>query len=529
MPKYSIILIYIKLAICVLLGLCIWVMPAPESVPTTGWRVFAVFVATIVSFLIRPLPMAPMVLLGLLVLAMSGTLAEPPDGEDISVTGNTIASPIPGTSDTLDVESLERPAHMATAQQDIAKLKGTKSKVARSFKACLRGFGNSTVWLVVSAFLISGAVIRTGLGKRIALTMIYGLGRTTLGLGYAIAGAELILGPFIPSNTARGGGVMAPIVNAVANSLGSTSRATPRLAGEYLVLCGAHLNLITAAMFMTGMAANSLVAEAAQEVFQIEFNWTTWLIGSIVPGILSLLLLPLFIYGIASPVLKNAQAARKKASDELKKMGVWTRAEVIMAGVFLILITLWSTSSWHGFPSGLIAMLGVLVLLFCRVQTWQEMAAESAAWDTLVWLGGLLTMSKALLDHGFISWFAASVQAYSVDFSPIAAAIMLAVVYFFSMYCFSMLTGHITAMVGAFFVVSLAMDIPPMLMIALLAYFSSLCGCITNYSSGPVIIYFGLEYVSAGRWFVIGLMVALFQMAIWLGVGLPYWKLLGWW
>jgi len=44
-----------------------------------------------------------------------------------------------------------------------------------------------------------------------------------------------------------------------------------------------------------------------------------------------------------------------------------------------------------------------------------------------------------------------------------------------------------------------------------------------------VIIYFGLGYVPAARWFKIGFLISLFHLGIWLGIGLPYWKWLGWW
>ena len=62
---------------------------------------------------------------------------------------------------------------------------------------------DETVWLVAMAFLIAGSVIRTGLGRRIALTLVVWLGRSLLGLGYALCAAEMVLGTLIQSNTAR--------------------------------------------------------------------------------------------------------------------------------------------------------------------------------------------------------------------------------------------------------------------------------------------------------------------------------------
>jgi divalent anion:Na+ symporter, DASS family len=136
----------------------------PAGLTERGWLFAAVFAATIVGFLTRPLPMGPLVLVALVTLLLCGAFGH---GE-------------------------------------------------KAVEAMAAGFADATVWLVVAAFLLSGTVVRSGFGRRIALALIRALGGTTLGLGYAIAGGELILGPVIPSNTARGGGVMAPIVNALA-------------------------------------------------------------------------------------------------------------------------------------------------------------------------------------------------------------------------------------------------------------------------------------------------------------------------
>ena len=146
-----------------------------------------------------------------------------------------------------------------------------------------------------------------------------------------------------------------------------------------------------------------------------------------------------------------------------------------------------------------------------------------------MWLGGLISMADALRELGFVGWFANVMQAQVSGMGWLTALLILAVVYFYSMYGFSMLTGHIKAMVAVFFLVAVGTGAPPMLTVALLAYFSNLCGCLTNYSTGPVVIYFGLGYVESIRWFRIGFLVSLLHLAVWLGVGLPWWKLLGWW
>lgn len=87
--------------------------------------------------------------------------------------------------------------------------------------AVLSGYSSGTTWLVFSAFTLSAAFVTTGLGKRIAYLLIGKIGSTTLGLGYVTVFLDLVLAPATPSNTARAGGIVLPIINSVAVALGS--------------------------------------------------------------------------------------------------------------------------------------------------------------------------------------------------------------------------------------------------------------------------------------------------------------------
>ncbi|MEM9187158.1 MAG: DASS family sodium-coupled anion symporter, partial [Planctomycetota bacterium] len=407
-----------------------------------------------------------------------------------------------------------------------------------AFKQTLSGFADTTTWLVVAAFLIAGAMVRSGLGRRLALTLIGRLGGTTLGLGYGVAAAELVLGPFVPSNTARGGGVMAPIVDSLSKAIGDEAGhetdAKRNRSDEYLVLVGAHTNLVVAAMFLTGMAANPLVSKAAADVLGFEFGWGRWLMGSVVPGLASLALVPFLLYTVCRPDAA-AGAARAEAREELAAMGAWSAKQATLAAVLVGMLALWATGplqvAWIGYklPTALVALGGVVLLVVLGVEQWRDVTGNAAAWDTLIWLGGLITMAGALRDTGFTRWFATSAGGFVEGWPALSTAVALALVYFYSMYAFSMLTGHILALAGAFFAVGLAAGAPPLLLVPLVAYFSNLCGCLTNYSSGPIVIYFGLGYVPVGRWFRVGLIVSVAHLVVWLGVGLLWWKVLGWW
>ena len=462
----------IKKVYPIIAGLILWFFEPPSGLDEKGYQIFVVFISVIISLLVRAFPMAVSVLAGLSFSVMVGLI---------------------------------------------------------SLKEALKGYSDSTTWLVVIAFLIAGVVIDTGLGKRISLLCIHALGKSMTGLGYAICSAELILGPLVPSNTARGGGILAPIVDSMSRTLGSMPNKSPDKAGQYLHLVGAHANLITAAMFLTGMAANPLISKMGLDVFQIEFNWYTWALGSIVPGVLGLLGLPILLKYLSPPTIKSIQPIRDKIKKDIKVLGPWTIQEITTALTLGIMLLLWSTKPVHGWGTTTVALFGLLTILVLNAISWEEMAKNHKAWDTLIWLGGLLTLATSLKDLGFISWFAEMIQQSLTEYSPIFIFLMLALIYFYSMYFFSMLTAHIVAMAGAIFIVAKGVDLNPLLIVGVFAYFSNLCGCLTNYSTGPVIIYFGNGYLLPISWFKIGFLVSIYHIIIWLGAGSIWWRIIGWW
>ena len=453
-------------------GLVLWLIGPPESLNENGYHMFAVFITVIASIMIRAVPMAVSVLTGL----------------GFAVMVNLI-----------------------------------------SLKDALKGYSDSTTWLVVIAFLIAGVVIETGLGRRISLLCIHALGRSIIGLGYALCAAELILGPVVPSNTARGGGILAPIVDSMSRALGSTPNNNPERSGQYLHLVGAHANLITAAMFLTGMAANPLISKAAMEIFQIEFDWLTWAKGSIIPGLIGLAGLPLFIRILSPPKVDSIQPIREKIAGEIRSLGSWSRQEIVTGATLGIMLVLWSTKPIHGWGTTTVALLGLIFILLTRATTWNQMVKNHKAWDTFIWLGGLLTLASSLKTLGFISWFVNNIQQSLTGISPFLLLLSLVLIYFYSMYVFSMLTAHIVALAGAIFLVASSVDLNPFLVVGIIAYFSNLCGCLTNYSTGPVIIYFGNGYVQPLHWFKIGFLISLYHIVIWLGAGLLWWRVIGWW
>ncbi|HSR12298.1 MAG TPA: DASS family sodium-coupled anion symporter, partial [Thermodesulfobacteriota bacterium] len=250
---------YLRGLIVLAVGIIIWFSPVPAGVKKEAWHLLAIFVATIIGLILTPLPQGAVVIIGVMVTACTQTL-------NIGTT--------------------------------------------------LSGFANSTVWLIVSAFLLTRAFIKTGLGRRIAYLFIRAFGRKTLGLSYAIAASDLVLSPATPSNTARSGGIIYPIVRGMASTFGSEPGASARKIGSFLIMAEYQVVVITTSMFMTAGAANPLLIELAKKTANINVSWGTWALAGIVPGLLSLILVPLILYKIYPPEIKHTPEASAMANRE---------------------------------------------------------------------------------------------------------------------------------------------------------------------------------------------------------------------
>ena len=174
----------------------------------------------------------------------------------------------------------------------------------------------------------------TGLGQRIAFRFIALLGRKSLGLAYGFVATDLVLSPAIPSNTARGGGILFPLLRSTARAYGSEPESeSARKIGSFLMLTCFQADVVTSALFLTSMAANPLAAELAGGL-GVELTFGTWALASSLPGLLSLLIIPFMLYKLYPPDITETPEAASEARDKLSAMGPMQKNEWIMMATF---------------------------------------------------------------------------------------------------------------------------------------------------------------------------------------------------
>ena len=464
-------------------GVVIALIPPPAGLAPHAWYFFAIFAAVVAGLVTEPVPSQAVALIGVTVVAVLSPFA------------------------------LFSPAELAKA--------GFNAPNA-AITWALAGFGNSTVWLVVGAFIFALGYDKTGLGRRIALQLVYRMGRRTLTLGYAIAFSDAILAPFTPSNSARSGGIIFPIVSNLPELYGSLPNdPSSRKIGGYIMWTAFAVGAVTSSLFLTALTPNILAIEIIKKTLKIDITWMQWFQASASFALLLLFTLPLLVYLIYPPQIKSGNEVPQWARQELDKMGPLSSKEMILLVLVIGAISLWISGGDY-INTTTVALVAIALMLIMKVVKWSDIAADAPAWSTLILLGSLITLSDGLSRTGFIKWFAQTVAAQLGGFSPTVAVVALTVVYFLSHYMFASTTAHAAAMLAVILAVGVTipgMPIPQFAMIICLTH--GIMSVISPYATGPAPLYYGAGYIPTKDFWRLGAIFGAIFLGALLLIGAP--------
>jgi len=464
---------YWKFIIPLLIGAGICLAPVPQGLQPHAWYYFALFSAVIAALILEPIPAAAAGLVG---VTLAGLLL--------------LVTPKP----------------------------------ADSLKWVLSGFTNTTVWLIFIAFMFAKGYEKTGLGRRLALLLVRALGKKTLGLGYAVAITDLILAPFTPSNTARSGGTIFPIIKNIPPLYDSEPGETSRKIGAYLMWTALATTCITSSMFLTALAPNLLAIELVKKTVSVSISWPEWVIGFLPVGLFLFALTPYLIYKIYPPEVKVSNEVSAWAAEELSKIGKMSSKEVIMALLAVVALTLWIFGGkWFNLDATLVALIVLCAMVLTGVISWDDVIGNKQAWNVLVWFATLVSLADGLRLVKFLDWFAL-LTAGALKGIPVLTALLLFVAIFFIVhYMFASITAHTAALLPVFLAAAMAIPGMPIKLLALMFCYSlGIMGIITPFATGPSPIYYGSGYVPGKDFWRLGLIFGAINLTALLVIGYFY-------
>ena len=448
-------------AISLAIALIIWFIPPPGGLTAQAWHLFAIFASTILSVVIGAFPILTASVFAVAAAVLTGTL---------------------------------------------------------SADEAYDSFANPTIILIIVAFLVAHAVVKCGLGQRLGYRAISWFGKSTLGLSYTIFGVDALISPAFPSNTARSG-VLYPLVFSMAEAAGATpEREDRKRLGKFLMFSGMASLTLSSALWLTAMAGNPLGAEIAKKS-GVNIGFGSWLVASVVPTILAMVLVPFLLYKIIKPEVTAMPNAPADARKTLAELGPLTRDQKVVGITFLGMVVLWGLASTLHVDPTAVAFLGLGILLATSVLTPKDIAGQGDVLATFIWFASLFTLSSQLNKLGFMQ-FVGDRLAMRLGGLPIPlAAVILIVAYVLLHYLFVSQTAHLLALFGVFLGVGVTLGVSPPLLAFQLLFATNYFAAIAPQASSANLLFAGSGYLSQGDLYKLGAIHTAFCMLLYLVVG----------
>jgi len=448
-------------AVPFLVAIAIWFSPVPPGLTPQAWHLFAVFVSAIGAVLIGSFALLTSTMLAVAAVVLTGTITP-----------------------------------------------------AQAFS----GFANTSVLLVVIAFLVAQAVVKSGLGRRISLFMVSRFGRSSLGLAYSIVLTDAVIAPAFPSNTARGG-VLFPIVLSVAEGSGSKPNDEKgRRLGGYLMFCTMASLAVSSALWMTATSANPIGLQLAKD-FGVQIGFGRWLVASCVPALTAVVALPWVVARLFPPGVGKTPEAPVAARKALAELGPFSRNERITAFAFALMVAGWIFADKLQMNVTSIAFAGLGLLLFTGVLTIDDIANQGDTLATFLWLAVLFALSGQLNELGFMGYAGQVLAAYMEGLSWPVTYIGLIALYVAIHYFFVSQSSQVLALFAVFLDVGIRGGVSAPLMAFGLLFASSYFSVITPQGGSQNVIFVGSGYLTQRELYRLGLLITLFFMAVFLVIG----------
>jgi divalent anion:Na+ symporter, DASS family len=450
-----------KRALPFVLATGIWFWPVPEGLTTQAWHLFAVFASAITAVLVGAFPLLTSTMLAVAAVVLTNTV---------------------------------------------------------SYAKAFSGFANPSVLLVVIAFLVAQAVVKSGLGRRISLFMVSRFGRSSLGLAYSIVATDALIAPAFPSNTARGG-VLYPIVLSVAQGSGSKPEDDKgRRLGGYLMFCAMASLAVSSALWMTATSANPIGIQLVKD-FGLQIGFGRWLLVASVPALTAIVALPWAVSKLFPPGVGETPEAPVAARKELAALGALTRDERLTAIAFILMVTGWIFADKLQLNVTSIAFAGLGLLLLASVLTPHDISMQGDTLTTFLWLAVLFALSGQLNELGFMGYAGQRLAMHMGGLSWPITYLALIVIYVAIHYMFVSQSSQVLALLGVFLDVGVRGGVPVALMAFGLLFASSYFSVITPQGGSQNVIFVGSGYLTQRELYKLGFLMTLLFMGIFLLVG----------
>lgn len=272
-------------------------------------------------------------------------------------------------------------------------------------------FTISAGWFQMASFVIAAVMVRSGIAKRMAYTLMYKLKANTVPrFMFASVIVVLLMIILIPSPTALIA-IMIPLMVYVAEAWNLPARSEVKKGVAALALPTFFLIILAGnagTWIRTGFSLN-LVTMALSGV---DIPWMEWFLHAApivwLFGFLTVILL-VAVFRPSKDIIAHQDTLRTKYEE----LGPVTKTEKSVLLIMLVVLILWITESRHGISTGWVALAAVCVFAVPQLRLFKNFddVVATINWPIMFFITALFAMVNAMNSTGASQWIA---QALSI-------------------------------------------------------------------------------------------------------------------
>ncbi|MEH7390978.1 DASS family sodium-coupled anion symporter [Bacillus sp. JJ1503] len=326
--------------------------------------------------------------------------------------------------------------------------------------------GFDVIWLMVSAFVLTSAMMKSNLGRRFSLWMVTKFGKTPTRTLLVLVIINFVLAFFVPSTTARAT-LMMPICLILLEVYKAIPGKSPL--GKVMMLQGLQADALATSGVMTATSGNIIAVGFINEQAGGDIGYMDWLFASMPAAIITMGIT--FMIGLKLFSIKNEgnfENVMGTLKGELKKLGSFSLDEKKASVIFILTVLLWATGDYHedwfGFEISTeqTAVIAALLCLLPKVGMleWKD---ANIKWELMIFAAGAYAAGNALDQSGGAVWIISKVvDGLGID--KMSHAMVAVVVIFLSMYShliFTSKTVRVTILIPAFIALAKTLGMDP--------------------------------------------------------------------
>jgi solute carrier family 13 (sodium-dependent dicarboxylate transporter), member 2/3/5 len=393
-------------------------------------------------------------------------------------------------------------------------------------KDALDGFGSTSVYLLVSAFILATAMVKSRLAERLTYYILKGVGSSTLGVTIGITLANVVLAFLVPSSTARTAILLPVCLGLIATfNVGARSRLA-----KGLLLTLTFTNATMGAGILTATLPNPITVEFIVKAGGPQVSYMQWLQMGFPPAVVMTIITWWLCRVMFKPEVAHIPGGRAHVSESLAKLGHLSGNEVRALIVFLLVIALWLTGDWTKIDVTVAALAASCLLFVPKLgfMTWDD-ANKGVSWQVVFVAGGGISLGALMMKTGAAKWLAISILD-ATGVAGMTTLVVLIVIMLIIQYLHLVFVGT-TAMATALLPVVIGMaehlHVNPLIFALPAGMIIGGYPMLMFYNTLPNILVYGTGELTVGDFPKVGVILCTIAVVLYALCAATYWRWLG--